>query len=112
MTEARRSGKAMEAAVIHGLTRDGTSVSVARAQYRAWRDHRDQQVRDEEREWVTLRSAALFESAWDDGNALGLDGWTGPERGEEPDEHAIAHRERHVDKLVDELHARMVRDPG
>ena len=37
------------------------------------------------------------------GNAVGLDGWVGPERGEEPDDHAIHERERYVRKLVAEL---------
>ena len=41
--------------------------------------------------------------AWDHGNAVGLDGWVGPERGEEPDDHAIHERERYVRKLVAEL---------
>lgn len=59
---------------------------------------------------AAIRSAALFESAWDEGNAMGLDGWTGPERGEEPDQHAIDRRERTVDRLVDELRARIEGD--
>ena len=47
---------------------------------------------------------SLLEAAWDDGNALGLDGWTGPERGEGPDEHAIRRRARLRNKLVDEAY--------
>lgn len=41
--------------------------------------------------------------AWDHGNAVGLDGWVGPERSEEPDDHATRERERYVRKLVAEL---------
>ena len=51
---------------------------------------------------VREKLPSLLEAAWDDGNALGLDGWTGPERGEEPDEHAIRRRARLRSKLVDE----------
>ena len=49
-----------------------------------------------------LVEAALL-AAWDDGNALGLDGWIGPERGEDPDEHAIRRREEYVRKALDRL---------
>jgi|SRR5690625_568025 len=56
---------------------------------------------------VAIRSAALFEAAWDEGNAMGLDGWTGPGRGTEPDQHAIDRRERTVDRLVDDLYSRV-----
>ena len=42
-------------------------------------------------------------AAWDDGNATGLDGWVGPERGEHPDIEAIRARERCVDLLLAEL---------
>ena len=55
-------------------------------------------------EAVMGRLPSLLEAAWDDGNALGLDGWTGPERGEEPDEHAIRRRARLRSKLVDEAY--------
>lgn len=55
-------------------------------------------------ESVAIRSAELFKDAWDDGNALGLDGWTGPGRGSEPDQYAIDRREKMVDKLVGRLH--------
>lgn len=40
---------------------------------------------------------------WDDGNATGLDGWTGPERGEEPDQHAIEARRRCVDRALADI---------
>ena len=40
-------------------------------------------------------------AAWDDGNAVGLDGWVGPGRGTEPvDDHAIQKREETVAKLA------------
>ena len=55
-------------------------------------------------EAVREKLPSLLEAAWDDGNALGLDGWTGPERGEEPDEHAIHRRARLRSKLVDEAY--------
>lgn len=47
---------------------------------------------------TTLRDA--IEGAWDDGNAMGLDGWVGPGRGEMPDDHAINERRRCVHKAV------------
>lgn len=47
--------------------------------------------------------ATRLESAWDDGNATGLDGWTGPGRGSEPDDYAIRLRERTVDRLSAEI---------
>ena len=53
---------------------------------------------------VREKLPSLLEAAWDDGNALGLDGWIGPERGEEPDEHAIRRRARLRDRLVDEAY--------
>lgn len=34
---------------------------------------------------------------------MGLDGWIGPGRGEEPDSHAISRREKQIDKLTDEI---------
>ncbi|WP_336642811.1 hypothetical protein [Microbacterium sp. MMO-113] len=38
---------------------------------------------------------------WDDGNALGLDGWVGPGRGTEPiDDHAVQARNRAIDKYA------------
>lgn len=40
---------------------------------------------------------------WDDGNAMGLDGWAGPERGEEPDQHAIEARRRCVDRALADI---------
>ena len=55
-------------------------------------------------EAVREKLPSLLEAAWDDGNALGLDGWTGPERGEEPDEHAIRRRARLRSKLVDKAY--------
>lgn len=61
---------------------------------------------------AAIRSAPLFERAWDEGNAMGLDGWTGPERGSEPDQHAIDRREKTVDRLVDDLRARTARAQG
>ena len=52
-------------------------------------------------------------AVWDDGNAVGLDGWIGPGRGsDEVDAYAIRARERaidrlqgHVDASADELEA-------
>lgn len=77
----------------------------------AWLAQVQAEARADERKRVALqsaiRSASLFESAWDDGNAMGLDGWTGPERGTEPDDHAVTRRERLVDRLVDELRDRI-----
>lgn len=35
--------------------------------------------------------------AWDDGNAVGLDGWVGPNRGTEPDGEAIRLRRQYLD---------------
>lgn len=62
---------------------------------------------------IGCRAVSLLEAAWDDGNAMGLDGWVGPERGTEPDDHAIRTRERKVDSLVDELVALVRRyQPG
>lgn len=52
--------------------------------------------------------AARLEVAWDAGNAKGLDGWTGPERGSEPDDHAIQQRARIVDRLTEELEPTLV----
>lgn len=49
------------------------------------------------------RAQRLIAQAWDDGNALGLDGWVGPERGEEPDEHAIRQREKIVDRIAESV---------
>ena len=43
---------------------------------------------------------ALILAAWDDGNATGLDGWIGPERGEEPDAEGIRARERFADRAA------------
>ena len=40
---------------------------------------------------------------WDDGNATGLDGWIGPERGTEPDQHAIETRRRCVDRALADI---------
>lgn len=39
-------------------------------------------------------------AAWDDGNACGLDGWIGPDRGEKPDDEAIRLRERCIGGLL------------
>ena len=69
----------------------------------------EQAVRNQVAQQAAIRSAALFEAAWDEGNAMGLDGWTGPERGAEPDQHAIDRREKTVDRLVDKLAARIAR---
>ena len=65
----------------------------------------EQAVREQVAQQAAIRSAALFEAAWDEGNAMGLDGWTGPGRGAEPDQHAIDRREKTVDRLVDKLAA-------
>lgn len=56
--------------------------------------------------------ASRLEAAWDDGNAMGLDGWNGPDRGAEPDEYAINKRARMVDRLVDELAAAIAHVTG
>jgi hypothetical protein len=56
-----------------------------------------------QREPVLGRVVTRLEAAWDDGNAMGLDGWVGPGRGTEPDEHAIQQRRRLVDRLTDEV---------
>lgn len=42
-------------------------------------------------------------AAWDDGNATGLDGWIGPNRGEEPDAEGIRAREHYVAKALASL---------
>lgn len=48
-----------------------------------------------------------FEAVWDDGNATGLDGWTGPGRGSgEVDDYAIRARERAVNRLEAHIAAR------
>lgn len=54
---------------------------------------------DHEQAYRDLRAGveALVLAAWDDGNATGLDGWIGPERGEEPDPEGIRARERFAD---------------
>ncbi|MFD6093667.1 hypothetical protein ACFWGN_16235 [Oerskovia sp. NPDC060338] len=39
---------------------------------------------------------ATLGDLWDDGNAVGLDGWVGPGRGEDVDEHAVDRREKAV----------------
>ncbi|WNT44940.1 hypothetical protein SEA_ABBYDAISY_45 [Arthrobacter phage AbbyDaisy] len=45
----------------------------------------------------------ILGEVWDDGNAVGLDGWIGPGRGEAIDSEAVRCRERAVRKSVDEL---------
>ena len=42
----------------------------------------------------------LLGEAWDDGNAVGCDGWAGPNRGAEIDREAVAARRRCVRKLT------------
>lgn len=78
--------------------------------YDRWLTAHDARVRAEAgaQAWrmAAIRSAPLLEAAWDEGNAMGLDGWTGPGRGEDPDDHAIQRRRRTVDHLADELAAR------
>ncbi len=55
---------------------------------------------------------ALIE-AWDDGNATGLDGWTGPGRGSaEVDSQAVYNRDRVVRKVLDELNETPATPPG
>lgn len=57
----------------------------------------EQEVRDaraDERQKI----AETLGLAWDDGNAVGLDGWIGPTRGEEPDLEGISARDRVVRK--------------
>lgn len=41
--------------------------------------------------------------AWDEGNAVGLDGWIGPKRSEGPDNYAIYARNRYVPEAADRL---------
>ncbi|AYR01548.1 hypothetical protein PP639_gp048 [Arthrobacter phage Seahorse] len=45
----------------------------------------------------------ILAEVWDDGNAVGLDGWIGPGRGEPIDSEAVRCRERAVRKSSDEL---------
>lgn len=46
----------------------------------------------------------ILENIWDDGNAVGLDGWVGPGRGTEPiDEDAIRARDRAIEAAVTAL---------
>jgi hypothetical protein len=47
--------------------------------------------------------AAALGDVWDDGNAKGLDGWTGPGRGEPFDQHAVISREKAVDAALTRL---------
>ncbi|MFG1794201.1 hypothetical protein [Nocardia sp. NPDC049149] len=55
---------------------------------------------------------ALIE-AWDDGNATGLDGWTGPGRGSgEVDRQAVFNRDRVIRKVLDELGETPATPPG
>lgn len=54
------------------------------------------------REDVDLTAAIA--GVWDDGNAVGLDGWTGPERGsDEVDDYAVRARERAVRRALDAI---------
>lgn len=47
---------------------------------------------------------AVIAGVWDDGNAVGLDGWTGPERGsDEVDDYAVRARERAVTRALDAI---------
>ena len=47
---------------------------------------------------------AVIAGVWDDGNAVGLDGWTGPERGsDEVDDYAVRARERAVRRALDAI---------
>ena len=39
-------------------------------------------------------------AAWDEGNAVGLDGWVGPERGTDPDGYAVRARDQYVDNRL------------
>ncbi|MFD6093995.1 hypothetical protein ACFWGN_17915 [Oerskovia sp. NPDC060338] len=47
--------------------------------------------------------AAVLGDVWDDGNAVGLDGWVGPGRGEAVDEHAVLRRARAVENALGAL---------
>lgn len=59
---------------------------------------RDLRERAEKAE-AAIEKAAGF--AWDEGNAVGLDGWVGPGRGAgEPDSHALYARERDVQRAI------------
>ena len=54
---------------------------------------------DRLRAWAAGVEQALGD-AWDDGNAVGLDGWVGPGRGTEPDKYAIHARDRYITKAM------------
>lgn len=72
----------------------------ARAVYAALGERLSVPPSDDERE--------ALEAIWDDGNAVGLDGWVGPGRGTEPvDEYAIQARARAIEK-----HAAALRRQG
>ncbi|UTT53789.1 hypothetical protein [Microbacterium maritypicum] len=50
---------------------------------------------------------------WDDGNAVGLDGWVGPGRGTEPiDDHAVYKREIAIEKYANALRRSEVPEPS
>lgn len=52
----------------------------------------------------------VLEDLWDDGNAVGLDGWVGPGRGSgEVDDEAIRARRRAVEKALAKLAERDAR---
>ena len=64
---------------------------------------------------TTENLADVIEAAllrmWDDGNATGLDGWVGPDRGSEPDDYAIEVRRKRVDRELEKL-AHLLADPA
>ncbi|MFF2631979.1 hypothetical protein ACFVR6_03760 [Microbacterium sp. NPDC058021] len=50
------------------------------------------------------RVRTALETAWDQGNATGLDGWVGPGRGTLPiDDEAVRSRRRDVDRIMEGL---------
>lgn len=55
-----------------------------------------------ERDALRAKLPGLLGSAWDDGNAAGLDGWIGPGRGAgEVDDEAVRARERFIRRTLD-----------
>lgn len=71
---------------------ESVTVKLTRAQIRALLDETEPKPNaGDERE--------ALEAIWDDGNAMGLDGWIGPGRGTEPvDDEAIRGRARAIEK--------------
>lgn len=76
----------------------------AKAHLGEWRERRNTPT-DNER--------VILGDIWDDGNAVGLDGWVGPGRGTEPiDDYAVQARERAIEKFAAALHRTEVPEPS